>query len=55
LAKVRRPALHRRVWSATARDALYPALARFFGGPLIGLDFTLSLHARFVLGYAILA
>jgi hypothetical protein len=55
LVSVRQPAVHRRALSATALVAIPPALARFFNGPLIGLDFTVSLHASFVLGYLILA
>jgi hypothetical protein len=54
LASVRRPAIHRRALSATALFAIPPALARFFGGPLIGLDFTVSLHLSYALGYGIL-
>lgn len=54
LTNVRRPAVHRRALSATALYAIPPALARFFGGPQVGLDFTVALHASFVLGYGIL-
>ncbi len=54
LVNVRRPAVHRRALPATAMLAIPPALARFLSGPLIGLDFSIALHASFFLPYAIL-